>query len=202
MFNPLKKLFEKSPLEKLEKLTAEQLIIKQHELEHEIQASLAEGKQRQQDIEKQLLKGADAADWEVDIIAENCAMIQDEIKSLRDEIIALQKMKSVVHTLHLLKKSKVGIARQTREGLQKLMGADTIEDLTVAVATIRQSLGAELADISQVADDLKTEMAATEIPITTQAKSFKEQMTAMKAVESTETREQMAKDRAKEMLQE
>ena len=202
MFNPLKKLFEKGPLGKLEKLSAEQLIIKQHELEHEIQASLAEGRQRQQEIEKRLLKGADAADWEVDIIAENCAMIQDEIKSIRDEIIALQKMKSVVHTLHLLKKSKVGIARQTREGLQKLMGADTIDDLTIAVATIRQSLGTELADISQVADDLKTEMTNQEIPITTQAKSFKEQMTAMKAVENTETREQMAKDRAKEMLQE
>ena len=202
MFKGLKKLFDRGPLAKLEKLTSEQLVIKQYELEHEIQASLAEGKVKQQEIEKQLLKGADAADWEVDIISENCAMIQDEIKSIRDEIVALQKMKSVVHTLHLLKKSKVGIARQTREGLQKLLGADTIEDLTIAVATIRQSLGTELADISQVADDLKSEMAAPEIPITAQAKSFKEQIVAMKKTESTETREQMAKDRAKEMLQE
>jgi hypothetical protein len=202
MFDKIKGLFERGPLDKLQKMSSEKLQRKLQELDHEIKGSLAEGRIKQQEIENQLLKGADAADWELDVIAENCSMLQDELKSTRDDIIALQKVKSVVHVLHILKKSKITVVKETREGLQSMLGAKTADDITVALSTVRQSLNMEVSDISQVADDLKTEIAAPNISISNRAQSFKEQITAMKKVDNKETREQMAKDKAKEMLAE
>ena len=202
IINRIAFLLEKDPVRRLAKLSPEQLNTKRRGIDHEIEASIAEAGMKQQEIERLLLRGADAAEWELDIISQNCAMLHDEIRIIKSSVIALQRTNYIVHMIHLAKKSKVSIATQTLEGFQKMLGAKTKDDMTRAIAIVSQSHEMEAAKIGEVAEDLEVGMAVPEVAITPRAQDFKEQILALKTVESKETREQMAKEKAREMLKE
>jgi predicted nucleic acid-binding Zn-ribbon protein len=200
MLDWLKTIFGKDPIKEFEKLSAEELRRNEREIDYEIEGAMAESKQKEEEIEKQINRGADASEIEVDTVSENCAMIEEEIRAINAQIVTLRNLKYAAHTMYVLKKYSVGIVKGVREEFQKMIGAKSLDELVSSLKRIQTTSNIESDEIGKLADDLRAQVSARAAPLSKTAEKYKKEIMALKAVESRAEREQMAKEKAKEML--
>lgn len=200
MLDWLKTIFEKDPLREFEKLSAEELRRKEREIDYEIEGAMAEAKRKEEEIEKQINRGADASEIEIDTVSENCAMIEEEIRAINAQVGTLRNLKYAAHTMYVLKKYSVGIVKGVREEFQKMLGAKSLDELVSSLKRIQTTSNIESDEIGKLADDLRAQVSARAAPLSKTAEKYKKEIMALKAVESRTEREHIAKEKAKEML--
>jgi hypothetical protein len=196
----MKNVFGKDPVNEFEKLSAEELRRKGREIDYEMDSVMAEARRKEGEIEKLLSRGAEASEVEIDTISENCAMIEEEVKAINANLGTLRNFKYVVHTMYLLKKYSVGIFKELRGELQHMLGAKNLDELSNALRKIQTMSNVESDEIGKLSDDLRVQVSAREAPISRVAQKYKQQIMALKAVESKGEREKIAKEKTAEIL--
>ncbi|HID26908.1 MAG TPA: hypothetical protein EYP22_03580 [Methanosarcinales archaeon] len=84
MLNWIKTIFSKDPIKEFEKKSAEELRRKGREIDYEIENMMAEAHIKEEELARLVERGSNASEIEVDAIAEQCAMIEEEIKAIKD----------------------------------------------------------------------------------------------------------------------
>ena len=193
-------LREQDPVKRFEKVKADDLEDSNRDIGYAMDDMVGQIKLKQDDIASVMQKGAEGSEMDMEIAAETCEQVEDELQHMRVNLRGLRNMRYMVHTLAMLKRYNVGILADIREDLQKMLRARNLNELTGTVERIRRAARLEQDKIEDVTKTMKQQTAASDAPLSSRAKKYMDQMAALKAVEDSAHREDLARESASKVI--